>query len=114
VADLKRSAKKKMICDLPIEWLRQKGTVEEFESIELKRKATAFGLPFEKVASKFGARPFGDMTEKWRVFAKKKEEMDELWFFSSPEHMSAKKLGCQGFAIVRDGSIRETFVTLMT
>ncbi len=103
-----------MITDIPNSWLRQKGTVEEFERIELERKAEALGLPVEKVVQKFGSRPFGDMTNRWREFAKKKAQTEELWSFSSPEHMFAKKLGCQGFAIVRDGSIRETLVTLMS
>jgi len=103
-----------MITDLPAEWLRRKGTAEEFERIELERKATVFGLPVEKVMLKLGARPFGEMTDRWREFVKKKEETDELWFFSSPEHMFAKKLGRQGFAIVRNGSVRETLVTLGT
>jgi hypothetical protein len=103
-----------MITDLPVEWLRQKGTVEEFERIELERKASVFGLSVERVVEKFGDRPFGSLTSRWREFVDQKEERDELWFFSSPDHMFAKKMGCQGFAIVRDGSIRETFVTLMT
>src|SRR5947209_1684214 len=103
-----------MITDLPAEWLRHKGTAEEFERIELERKAAAFGLPVEKVVQKLNGRPFGHMTDGWREFTKKKEETDELWFFSSPREMFAKNLGCQGFAIVRDGGIRETFVTLMT
>jgi hypothetical protein len=38
----------------------------------------------------------------------------ELWLFSSPDDMFAKKLGSMGYAIVRDGEIRDTLVLLRT
>ncbi len=99
-----------MITDVPIEWLQRKGTLSEFERAQLEQTAAAFNLPFERVIEKFGNRPFGDLTEPLRMFAKKKEESDELWSFSS--HFGGKT-GCRGFAIVRAGEIRGTFVTLM-
>ena len=99
---------------VPNEWLCRKGTPEEFERAELQRKASAFNLQFEAVAQKFGARPFGQMTDHWRAFVAKLEMADELWQFSSPAEMFAKKMGCAGYAIVRDGTIRDTFITTMT
>jgi hypothetical protein len=80
----------------------------------LERKAAAFRLPFDNVAQKFGTRPFGEMTGRWRDFVRQLAEKDELWFFSSPDDMFAKKLGCQGYAIVRDGIICDTLITLQS
>jgi len=54
------------------------------------------------------------MTDAWRSFVRRMEPDDELWLFSSPEEMFAKKLGCQGYAIVRAGTTRDTLITLMT
>jgi hypothetical protein len=76
--------------------------------------ATAFNLPFDKVAKKFAGRPFGEMTLAWQQFLRELREGDELWLFSSPENTFAMKLGCQGYAIVRGGVILHTLVTLRT
>jgi hypothetical protein len=100
--------------DIPHDWLRQKGTPEEFERARLERSAAAFNLPFERVAQKFASRPFGTLTEAWRSFIGRMEPGDELWSFSSPDGSFAKKLGCQGFAIVRGSAIRDTLITLET
>lgn len=78
----------------------------------MERAATAFNVPFEKIAQRFGQRPFGEMTEKWQGFVQQLGEGDELWLFSSPDDTFAKKLGCQGYAIVRKGSIHDTLITL--
>jgi len=100
--------------DIPHEWLQRVGTPEEFERARLERTAAAFNLPFEKVAEKFAACPFGEMTDSWRRFVQSLREGDELWSFSSPDVTFSKKLGCQGYAIVRDGIIHETLITLQT
>jgi hypothetical protein len=100
--------------DILQKWLQRSGTPEEFESAALERKAAAFNLPVEKVKQKFGDRPFGMMTDKWREFVLQLREEDELWFFCSPPDTFQKKLGCQGFAILREGNIRATLVTLRT
>ena len=100
--------------DIPHQWLRKAGTPAEFERTRLEHTAAAFNLPFEKVAQKFAERPFGEMTDAWRRFVQQLGERDELWFFSSPDDTFAKKLGCQGYAIVRDGIIHETLITLQT
>ena len=99
---------------IPPQWLRQRGTPEEFERTQLERAALAFNLPVEKVVEKLGARPFGSMTDRWREFVQQLGKGDELWFFSSPNHTFAKKLGCQGYAVVREGVIRNTLITLRT
>jgi hypothetical protein len=100
--------------DIPRLWLREAGTPAEFERARLERTAVAFNLPFEKVAQKFAERPFGEMTDDWQRFVRQLGERDELWFFSSPDDTFAKKLGCQGYAIVREGIIRDTLITLRT
>jgi hypothetical protein len=100
--------------DIPHQWLQRAGTPEEFERARLERTAASFNLPFEKVAQKFAERPFGEMTDAWRRFVHQLGERDELWFFSSPDDTFAKKLGCQGYAIVREGIIRDTLITLRT
>lgn len=99
-----------MLTHVSTDWLQQKGTLSEFERTRLEQMAAAFNLPLERVVAKFGHRPFGHLTEPLRAFAKKKEEGDELWSFSS--HCEGK-LGCCGFAIVRAGEIEDTFVTMM-
>lgn len=99
---------------IPREWLRHKATPEDFERAQLERRAAAFDLPFDKVAQKFSARPFGEMTDRWREFVEQIGENDELWFFSSPDDSFAMKLGCLGYAIVRDGDVRKTLVMLQT
>ncbi len=100
--------------EIPQNWLRQKGTPEDFERARLERVAAGFNLPFEKVLQKFAARPFGALTDAWRSFIGRMQPGDELWSFSSPDDTFPKKLGCQGFAIVREGSIRDTLITLQT
>ena len=79
----------------------------------MERMATGFNLPFEKVAEKFGSRPFGRQTDEWHKFVEKLGENDELWYFNSGGDSWAKKLGRAGYAIVRNGVIRETFRTIM-
>jgi hypothetical protein len=98
--------------EIPHQWLREVGTPAEFERAHLESTAAAFNLPVEKVAQKFAEQPLGSMTDAWRSFVQQLGEGDELWFFSSSDGKFAKKLGCQGYTIVREGSIRETIITL--
>ena len=67
-----------MLSDIPIEWLREKSTLEDFERAQLERTAVAFNLPLERIVTKFGHRPFGDLTEPLRSFAKRRNEDEEL------------------------------------
>lgn len=96
------------------EWLRLAGTVEEFEQDSLQRISDASDIPIEKVKEKFGNRPFGHMTDAWNRFTAELNESDELWFFSSPAGAFAKKMGCNGYAILRDGEIVETLFMMRT
>jgi hypothetical protein len=100
--------------DIPYSWLHQKGTPEKFELDRLEQAAAAFNLPFDKVAQKFAGRPFGILTDVWRTFVAQMEAGDELWSFSSPDETFSEKQGCQGFAIVRGGTIQDTLITLRT
>jgi len=97
-----------------MQWLQRQGTVEEFEQEALHRKSGAFAIPIKKVEAKFRERPFGNLTDEWKKFTDEMEAKDELWFFSSPAKMFSKKLGCNGYAIVRDGAIHSTLVMLRT
>jgi hypothetical protein len=97
---------------VPSTWLRYSTTPDQAERSRLERMATTFNITFEKVAEKFGSRPFGPGTDKWREFVKKLGEGDELWWFDSGGDSWAKKMGCAGYAIVRNGVIRETLVVL--
>jgi hypothetical protein len=100
---------------IPKHWLRRCATPAEFEREQLERTAAAWSLPIEKVVQKFEQRPFrSGTTERWRAFVQQLGDGDELWLFSSPDDMFAKKLGCMGYAIVRDGEIRDTLVLLRT
>ncbi len=99
---------------IPRSWLQRSGTAEEFERVELERKAKAFSLPFDKVAHKFASEAFGHLTGRWREFVSHKKEGEEIWSFSSPPESFSRKLGCAGFAIVRGGVVREVFFTLRT
>lgn len=103
-----------MITDIPLSWLKQKGTAEEFERERLDRMAAITAAPLEKIVAKFGARPMGDLTEKWAEFVGRLGEGDELWSFSAPEKMTSAKMGCWGFAIVRAGEIRDVLVVGQT
>ncbi len=58
--------------------------------------------------------PFAHMTDRRRNFIARIEPDDELWLFASPDKMFSKKPGCHCVAIVRDGTIRATLVTLMS
>lgn len=100
--------------DIPRHWLQRKGTPEEFELAELQQKATAFGIPLDKILQKLGSKPFGLLTERWRDFIDKLEPDDELWSFSSPDSTFAKKCGSRGYVIIREGVFRDMFITLMS
>src|SRR5436190_581776 len=102
------------MANIPHQWLRKRGTRAEFERAHLERTAALFNLPFEKVAKKFGDRPFGERNDGWVRFVQQLAEGDELWFFSSPADTFVRKCGCVGYAIVRDGIVRDTLITLMT
>ena len=99
---------------IPIEWLQHEASVKDFESEELLRKADVFSIPLAKIEAKLGKNPFGHMTDAWKNFTDALEPEDQLWSFSSPEESFAKKLGCSGYAIVREGRICDTLIMVMT
>ncbi|WP_309382961.1 hypothetical protein [Cerasicoccus frondis] len=99
---------------IPSSWLQHQGSIASFEEAELQSKADAFKLPIAKVRTKFQERPFGQVTAAWKSFTSQLEEGDELWSFSSPPENFAKKCGCRGFAIIRDGKVIKYFSTLMS
>ncbi len=96
------------------DWLICRKTPDEFELEALKSKASAFNIPLEKVIKRFSERPFGNITDRWNEFRAKVKDDDELWYFSTPDHMNRNKMGCKGYAIIRKGEIVETLVVLRT
>ncbi len=79
---------------IPKRWLRRQGTPAEFERQVLLDDCPRL------------------LADRWRKFAQQVGVGDELWSFSSPDDLFAKKLGCAGYAIVRNGEIRKTLVVL--
>ncbi len=51
--------------------------------------------------------------KRWKPFVAQMQPGDELWRFSSPGHTWANLAGRAGYAIVRDGEIVHSLVTLM-
>jgi len=54
------------------------------------------------------------MTDRWNEFKSQLMDGDELWHFSTLSHMFKIKMGCAGYAIIRNGEIVETLVMLRT
>ena len=51
-------------------------------------------------------------SETWQPFLASLEEGDEVWRFRSPPITWANSLGCAGYAVLRDGVIVRTLVTM--
>jgi len=96
------------------EWLVRHKTPEEFEREALERKASSFNISLKKVVQQLGERPFGNMTEKWNEFIARMQNGDEFWFFNTPRQTFVKGMGCNGYAILRNGEVVETPAMLRT
>ena len=85
------------------EWLTKKVTVEEAEAAHLVRN------------EKFGPEPvpFGFMYQEWKQLIAAMRPGDELWEFNSPEDTWKHLAGRAGFAVVRDGNLIASLVTMM-
>lgn len=57
--------------------------------------------------------PFGFQSNEWSSLVAKIQEGDELWEFKSPPEHWKKKRGRAGIALVRDGELIDSLVTLM-
>jgi hypothetical protein len=71
-------------------------------SDENKQKLLDRSEPFRKWAE-----------ERWKPFIALMQPGDELWQFRSPDHTWANLAGRAGYAILRDGEIVHSLVTLL-
>lgn len=85
------------------EWLTKKVTVEEAEAEHLVRNKELGPEPV----------PFGFMYQDWKQLLAAMQPGDELWEFNSPEDTWKHLAGRAGFAVVRDGNLIASLVTMM-
>jgi hypothetical protein len=85
------------------EWLTQKITVEEA------------GAQHVVHDDRPGPDPaaFGFQNEEWLAILRRMEPDDELWEFNSPPETWQNLCGRRGFAVVRDGEVVATILTVM-
>jgi hypothetical protein len=91
----------------PAGWLSHKTTVEEAE-------AAHPGLQ-DELSKGFpeAAKPFGFQHSEWETLKAEMKPGDELWIFESPSDSWRKLAGRAGVALVRDGTVVKSIVTLM-
>ncbi len=85
------------------EWLESRITVEEAEATHLVEHERLGPAPV----------PFGFQNDCWREMVSMMTEGDELWEFCSPPESWEHLAGRAGIALVRDGEIVESIVTMM-
>ena len=98
---------------LKIQWLTQRCdsldpldiAFQEMSDLELSDENK------RKLAANSGRRKRW-ATEKWLPFVADLRPGDEVWRFSSPSEAWAKKCGCAGYSVVRDGEIIRSLVTI--
>ena len=88
---------------MPPEWLKQQLTVDEAES--------AHQVSDERLGP--GPVPFGFMNRDWRALLAQMREGDEFWEFCSPPESWEHLAGREGIALVREGKVIGTILTLM-
>jgi hypothetical protein len=82
--------------------IRLRGMAALKLSNENKQKLLEHSEPFRKW-----------IEERWKPFIAQMQPGDELWQFLSPEHTWANLMGRAGYAIVRNGEIVHSLVTVM-
>lgn len=90
----------------PAGWFSRKTTVEEAE-------AAHPGVQDERT-KRFpeAAKPFGFQHAEWEALKAEMKPDDELWTFASPPDSWKKLAGSAGVALVRDGKVIGSIVTL--
>lgn len=85
------------------EWLKTRITLEQIEQEHMVKE------------ERLGPDPvlFGFQNSIWMEFQKQIREGDELWNFSSPAESWWELCGRAGIALVRNGEIEDSFVTMM-
>ena len=85
------------------EWLTQRLTIEEAEA--------AYPVRDERLGP--DVVPFGFMNDDWRKLLEQMTPGDELWEFASSPESWAKMAGRSGIALVREGEIVDSIITMM-
>jgi hypothetical protein len=87
-------------------WLIKKVTVEEIE-------AANPGIRDERI-DRFpeAAKPFGFLNPKWEALKAEMKPGDELWTFASPADSWKNLAGRAGIALVREGDVVRSIITL--
>jgi hypothetical protein len=98
-----------------VEWLTERCTTTDAR--EIRRQGMASLDLTDKHKQELldrGEERFQEWVRtRWEPFIAHRQPGDELWRFHSPPPSWANKMGCSGYAIVRDGAIVEAFVTVM-
>lgn len=84
-------------------WLQRQLTIEEAET---RNMVCDSRLGNEEV-------PFGFMNKEWKTLITRMIEGDELWEFNSPEDTWENLCGRAGIALVRNGEVIDTLITMM-
>jgi hypothetical protein len=85
------------------EWLQKKITRAEAEAEHMVTSPRLGPTPV----------PFGSQNANWLAMIAKMQDTDELWTFSSSRETWKSFCGRAGIALMRDGEIIDSIVTLM-
>jgi hypothetical protein len=88
---------------MDVAWLQKRVTVAEVEA--------ANGVRADRLGP--DPVPFGFQNARWRELLAQMQEGDELWEFCSPEASWRQGAGRAGIALVRNGQVVASLVTLM-
>jgi hypothetical protein len=84
-------------------WLKKRTTIEEVEAASMVRDPELGPDPV----------PFGFINDKWQALLAQMQPGDELWEFSSSQESWQALAGRAGFAVVRNGKVIASMVTMM-
>jgi hypothetical protein len=97
VARLDLAGEEEEVTTMNKEWLTTKTTVAELEAKHMHK-----------------GKPFGYQNAKWEALKAKIVNGDELWEFSSPPESWRSLAGRAGVALVRDGEVIDSIVTILS
>ena len=89
-----------MKIDVPGDWLKAQVSVEEIDA-------------WQAEIGKLRKRPRDLVPTEWEALKAKMLPGDEIWFFASDAESWRQLAGREGYALVRDGDVIDTFVTGM-
>jgi hypothetical protein len=96
------------------EWLIERCESADPRAIRLREMASLELSDEDKQKLLDRSEPFHKWVEqRWKPFVALMQPGDELWRFRSPDHTWANLTGRAGYAIVRNGEILHSLVTLL-